>query len=325
MRIVEPAGGPAPAFAAPAWPDHARARMSRDFLLWRHLRVIRARMMRHMHQTAGKLLRTVSPSAPPRPARTSYGVMMWPNWDDRTYAYCHYATYGPYLADLIAGIDQPFCFLDVGANQGLFSLVAARNTACEKIVALEPVPDTHRRLSANLALAELGSRAEALNVGLSNAAGDHLITLNAVHSGQATLGDHLAATNSHCQQITVKLITMAELEAHLPPGLPLFVKIDVEGHEPIIIEELLGSRHAGRILGIFYEHDDRWTDNATIERALYRAGFAQLRRYGRGRHYDVLAAPSPTALTRNPAFESAVPETPQPAAFVPEPAGDIRG
>jgi len=41
-------------------------------------------------------------------------------------------------------------------------------------------------------------------------------------------------------------ITMDELEAHLPPDLPLFVKIDVEGHELIIIEELLGSHHARR-------------------------------------------------------------------------------
>jgi hypothetical protein len=101
---------------------------------------------------------------------------------------------------------------------------------------------------------------------------------------------------------------MAELEAHLPPGLPLFVKIDVEGHEPVIIEELLGSRHAARVLGIFYEHDNRWTDNATIERALYRAGFAKLRRYGRGRHFDVLATPSPVPLERIPAFDHGVAE-----------------
>jgi FkbM family methyltransferase len=308
MRIVDPAGGPLSALLGPAWPLHSHKRMARDFLLWRHLRVVRARVMRHVHKAAGDLLRRIAPAASQRPARSHYGVMMWPNWSDRTFAYCHYATYGPYLADLIAGIDQPFCFLDVGANQGLFSLIAARNPACAKIVALEPVPDTHARLVANLALAELGSRAAALNVGLSDEAGEQLITLNAVHSGQATLDEHLAEANPHCRQIAVKLVTMAELEAHLPPHLPLFVKIDVEGHEPIIIEELLGSHHARRVLGIFYEHDNRWTDNATIERALYRAGFAKLRRYGRGRHFDVLATPSPVPLERVPAFDQGVAE-----------------
>jgi FkbM family methyltransferase len=308
MRIVDPAYSPAPTFPSPIWPDHSPQRMARDFTVWRHLRVVRARTMRHVHKAAGALLRKLAPAVRQRPARSHYGVKMWPNWDDRTFAYCHYATYGPYLADLIAGIDQPFCFLDVGANQGLFSLIAARNPACAKIVALEPVPDTHARLAANLDLAELGQRAAALNFGLSDEAGEQLITLNAVHSGQATLGDHLAAGNPHCRQIPITLITMTDLEAHLPPGLPLFVKIDVEGHEPIIIEELLASAHARRVLGIFYEHDNRWTDNATIERALYRAGFAKLKHYGQGRHFDVLAAPSPVPLARIPAFDQGVAE-----------------
>lgn len=308
MRIVDPAGGSSPALIAPKWPSHSPTRMARDFLLWRHLRVVRARIMRHVNKAGGDLRRAIAPAAQERPVRSHYGVQMWPNWADRTFAYCHYATYGPYLADLIAGIDQPFCFLDIGANQGLFSLLAARNPACHKIIALEPVPDTYRRLSANLELADLGLRAEALAAGLSDQAGEQLITLNAIHSGQATLGDHLAEANSHCRQVPVQLITMADLEPHLPSGLPLFVKIDVEGHEPVIMQELLGSRHASRILGIFYEHDNRWTDNATIERALYRAGFVRMRRYGRGRHFDVLATPSPEPLPRIPAFEYDLPD-----------------
>ncbi len=307
MRIVEPAGGSAPLRHSVTWPEHASERMARDFLLWRHLRVIRARAMRHVHRQAGNLRRALFPRSAPRPARSVYGVQMWPNWQDRTFAYCQYGTYGPYLADLLAAIDQPFCFLDVGANQGLFSLIAARNPACAQIIALEPVPETHRLLAANLALAGLDQRALALNVGLSDMAGAHTITINPVHSGQATLEDHLQGRES-CRQITIELVTLAELERHLPPGLPLFVKIDVEGHEPIIIEHLLGSRHGSRVMGIFYEHDARWTDNATIERALYRAGFAKLQRYGRGRHFDVLAGPAPEPLARIPAFEQGVAE-----------------
>lgn len=303
MRIVKTAGEPAHRPIIQAWPTHAPARMARDFLLWRHLRVIRARAMRHIHQAMSKARST----AAPRPARSVYGVEMVPNWGDRTFAYCQYGTYGPYLADLLAGIERPFCFLDIGANQGLYSLIAARNPGCERIIALEPVPETHRLLAANLALAGLEGRALALNVGLSNEAGRHDIAINPVHSGQATLEGHLDGREA-CRKIAIELVTMAELEAHLPPDLPLFVKIDVEGHEPVIIEELLGSRHARRVLGIFYEHDNRWTDNATIARALYRAGFAKLKRYGRGKHFDVLAGPSPVPLERIPAFEEGVAE-----------------
>ena len=303
MRIVEPVAAPVEVPNMQAWPDHSAARMTRDFLLWRHMRVIRARTMRHIHLLADKLRKNAAPQA----SRSVYGVRMHSNWADRTFAYCQYGTYGPYLADLLASIDRPFAFLDIGANQGLFSLIAAKNPLCERIIALEPVPETHRLLAANLALAGLESRAAALNVGRSDTAGKHAITINPVHSGQASLEAHMAE-RTDCRSIAIELVTMAELGAHLPPGLPLFVKIDVEGHEPIIIEELLASRHAANVIGIFYEHDNRWTDSATIARALYRAGFAKLKRYGRGKHFDVLAGPSPVSLERIPAFEQGIAE-----------------
>lgn len=303
MRIVEPVAAPPQALPLQAWPDHSPARMSRDFLLWRHLRVIRARAMRHLHLLAERLKR----NGRARSSRSVYGVRMQTNWADRTFAYCQYGTYGPYLADLIASIDRPFAFLDIGANQGLFSLIAAKNPFCRRIIALEPVPETHRLLAANLALAGLEGRARALNVGLSDMAGTHAITINPVHSGQASLEVHMEG-RAACRSIAIELVTMAGLDAHLPPDLPLFVKIDVEGHEPVIIEELLASRHAARVIGIFYEHDNRWTDNATIARALYRAGFAKLKRYGRGKHFDVLAGPSPVPLEQIPAFEQGIAE-----------------
>ncbi|MEQ8412047.1 MAG: FkbM family methyltransferase [Erythrobacter sp.] len=271
-----------------ARPLHRPAAMARDFLFWRHLRVLRARAMRHVHRATGGALC----GGKAAPVRSVYGVAMWPNWSDKTYAYCHYGTYGSYLADLIGALDVPFAFLDVGANQGLFSLIAGRNPACEAILALDPVPATHARLEANLAAAGLAGRAIALNVGLSERSGSATITLGRAHSGLATLGPHLAARSGDAARIDVALVTAARIVPHLPRHLPIFAKIDVEGHEAVVIDQLLGSALGERVCGLFYEHDDRWSDAARIERALARAGFAQRRRYGRGRHYDVLATPT---------------------------------
>lgn len=312
LRIATPRQEPV------AWPQPCPRRMRRDFLAWRHLRVLRARAMRHVHQAADALVHRIMPSRTPRPVRTAYGVWMWPNWADRTFAYCRYGTYGSYLADLLAVIERPFCFLDVGANQGLFSLIAARNPHCRRIVALEPVPQTYHLLTANLALAGLNGRATALACGLSHRAGTQTIRINPVHSGQATLEDHLGE-RSGCRDIAITTITLAELGPHLPEDLPLFVKLDVEGHEPVIIEALMESPHAGRVIGLFYEYDARWTDTASIARALYRAGFATLARYGGARHCDLLAGPSPVPLAPIPAFDDPV-KPPQPAAGRPAPA-----
>jgi FkbM family methyltransferase len=267
----------------PAWPEPDPARMARDFMVWRHLRVVRARAMRHLR--GALTLRS-------EPVRTVYGVQMWSNWSDRTFAYCSYGTYGNYLADLLASIGTPFAFLDVGANQGLFSLIAGQNPACEAIVALEPVPDTHARLAANLELNGLAERARALNFGLSDKAESRAITLSKAHSGMATLSSHGDALPGEHDHIPVKLATMAELGPHLPRDLPIFVKIDVEGHEETVIRELLAWPEAGRLTAIFYEQDDRWSDNSAIMQVLTNSGFDRKHIYGRGRHYDVLAVPT---------------------------------
>jgi len=261
--------------------------MARDFLLWRHLRVLRARTMRHIR----RLVISRQGQSQARAEPTAYGVRMIPYWNDRTYAYCHYGTYGPYLADLILAVDQPFLFLDIGANQGLFSLIAARNSFCEAIVALEPVPDTHTRLWRNLAANGLGQRSQALAFGLSDRAGIHQIACRRSHSGVATLEGHLARREPHAISVPVEMRTVAGLAPHLPTDLPIFVKIDVEGHEAQVVTQLLTSHLAGRVMAVFYEHDNRWSDGEAIATLLAQSGFAIKRQYGRGRHYDVLALP----------------------------------
>jgi FkbM family methyltransferase len=282
-----PAAGEAGLRYAPDWTEHDASRMARDFLMWRHLRVVRARAMRHVN----RLLAALSGADEPRAVRTVYGVRMVPNWNDRTYAYCHYGTYGSYLADLIHSLDRPFAFLDIGANQGLFSLIAGQNPACEKIVALEPVPDTYARLTRNLAENGLSERGLALNFGLSDASAERELTINRQHSGLATLDDHLDPQDAAISKVTVAMRTMDELARHLPEHLPLFIKIDVEGHEATVIEQILGSPVAARVLGIFYEYDARWCDGDRIDEAMRKAGFATVRQYGRGKHFDALATP----------------------------------
>jgi len=46
--------------------------MARDFLAWRHLRVLRARTTRHVHRLAARLQPMQNPSA----VATAYGVPM---------------------------------------------------------------------------------------------------------------------------------------------------------------------------------------------------------------------------------------------------------
>mgnify|MGYP000356717782 CR=1 FL=1 len=258
-----------------------------DFLLFRHLRVARARLMRHFHKR-----RAQAPGFEAQPVVGHYRVPMWPDWGDRTFAYCHYGTYGDYLPDVLAQIDAPFAFVDIGANQGLFSLVASRNPNCRRIVAMEPVPRTFAKLQANLALSEIGEAAQALNAALADHAGSAEIALKPEHSGAASLRE---GTEFGGASQSIRLFSIAELDPHLPDDLPLFIKIDIEGYEPVAIEQLLHSRHADNIVAIFYEMDERWSDAEAVTEMLRKAGFDHSTKFGIGRHYDILCTRSPVS------------------------------
>ena len=265
----------------PRWPEHGRLRMAAYFRVFRHLLVAQARTMRHFHKH--QLDRTRSD---PKPVSGAYAVPMWPDWSDRTFAYCHYGTYGSYLSAALAAIDQPFAFLDIGANQGLYSLVAAQNPQCRQVVSLEPVSATYAKLQRNVAANSFEDRATLINAALADRAGTAEIALKPEHSGAATLrgGTDFGGTSQ-----TIRLISIEELDPRLPAELPLFVKIDVEGLEPVVIRQLLRSGHADRIFGLFYEMDERWSDADEVRTLLVRNGFKRSMKYGIGRHYDMLA------------------------------------
>lgn len=66
----------------------------------------------------------------------------------------------------------------------------------------------------------------------------------------------------------IRLITAAELDCLVSGQDPVIVKLDVEGHEAVVIAELLKSAHAKRIEAIFYEVDERWIDRQAVRKLL---------------------------------------------------------
>lgn len=248
----------------------------------RNARVVLARL----RATAAKA-RIALGGRQPSHQDTPYGVKLMPNFGDKTFRYCRYGTYGMRFADYLTAQRRDFSFVDIGANQGLFSLVAGRNPCCRAIVAFEPVPQTHAILSRNLALNGLEDRAVAICAGVSDHSGEARIAVKEGHSGVATLA-RSDMFDAHASQ-TVTLIDADELDRLLPQSGALIVKVDVEGHEQVVIEQLLRSRHAPRIAAIFYEMDQRWCDHHAVRKALEGAGFDRFAKLGVGRHYDMLA------------------------------------
>lgn len=236
-----------------------------------------------------KLRAAFSPAdGKPKAGPTAYGVKMIERWHDRTYVYCRAGTYGRFLADYLEHQTQPFVFVDIGANQGLYSMIAASNAACAGVIAFEPVKNTHELLLANAALNGADERINALRMAISDQSGPVPIAVPSNHSGMAALGDSGDIVGP-VRNETVQAVTAAELEVLLAGDIRLIVKVDVEGHERVVFGQLLATRAARRIDAVFYEIDRRWSDDAHIETLLRRAGFGRFTHVGIGRHFDVLA------------------------------------
>ena len=223
--------------------------------------------------------------------RSRYGVWMKKNWDDVTFNLCFSADYGTALYDLIRRQDQPFLFLDIGANQGLYSLLAGKNAQCKLALAFEPVPSTFALLEANIAANDLGGRVRAIDKAIAAEAGTAVIRMNPGHSGGASMAATNAVTGA---EIVVQTIRRQELDELIPDGREaILVKIDVEGAEPMVVAELVASRHVERMGWMFYEMDESWAEPMQVERLLRAVGFRTFRKVADApgaSHYDVLAA-----------------------------------
>ena len=218
-----------------------------------------------------------------------YGLRLAANWNDATFRFYVEGSYGFFLSDLLRDRSQPFCFIDIGANQGLYSILAARNPYCCAVLALEPVPGTAHLLRRNLAINAADQKVAVIEAALSDQTGRAIIKLPMNHSGGATLRQK--HTGGELESVEIELIDCQALNSwRCDPNAPIIAKVDVEGQEPTVIQELMKSSHAESIRAIFYECDEAWFDPAEIETLLRQSGFRTFDRIGAGSHYDVLAS-----------------------------------
>jgi FkbM family methyltransferase len=151
--------------------------------------------------------------------------------------------------------------IDVGANIGLYSLLAASRTGDGRVIALEPHPVAAERLRENVALNHLQNvdvRAEAAGAEAGSAhLTANLDTINHIVSDGAVAGT-----------ISVPVVTLDSLVGsgeHVA-----LVKLDAEGFESEVLAGAGRLMHGGTVMAWIVElrgHGDRYgsTDHTIVE------------------------------------------------------------
>jgi FkbM family methyltransferase len=148
-------------------------------------------------------------------------------------------------------------FVDVGANAGTYSLLAAKLAKCN-VIAVEPCKSTVQSLKTNLTLNGVYDRVEIIEQGASNRVGTLRFTTNLDALNQITTTDGPNTAN----------IPVAPLDDILVNRAPVFIKIDVEGHEKLVIEGATKTFASSGLIAVQIE-----TGEATVKKMMEAQGF----------------------------------------------------
>jgi FkbM family methyltransferase len=124
------------------------------------------------------------------------------------------------------------CFVDIGANCGIYSVIGCRINPQVRVVAFEPVPKIRATLTNNISKNHFDSRVTVMGVALGETNG----VVSFHEAEDATMGS-LAVEGYHGQQGNVIQVNCRTLDAVVEELEiePDFMKIDVEGFEHVVL------------------------------------------------------------------------------------------
>jgi FkbM family methyltransferase len=129
---------------------------------------------------------------------------------------------------LIDNLKPKDLFVDIGANVGHYSLLAAGICKAD-VIAFEPIPSTFIKLEKNLILNNLSHKVKVLNIGIGEE--------NSILNFTKTKDVMNAVALSY--ETDVVSVEVKKLDDVLIERNPTFLKIDVEGYEYFVLKGAL--------------------------------------------------------------------------------------
>ena len=232
-----------------------------------------------------------------------YGVLIKKNFSDNTFKYYLIAQNGFFFSSFLKKQKNTSVFLDIGANQGVFSLIALKNSNFTKIFSFEPQEKIYSILCENIKR-NLGEKiCTPLKLGISNTSGPAKLKewipkklTDMQDSGKSRIEsevDLMIYPGEIIETIHgVKLSTLLSLD----PKEKIGIKIDTEGHEIKVLKGLINTNFWGNVMWIFVEFNIR-VNHKDLLFLLTEEGFSPTKKIptSNPNHFDLL-------LTRNAHF-----------------------
>lgn len=182
-------------------------------------------------------------------------------------------------AALLAALPRGGTFVDVGANWGYFTLVAAHAVGPEgRVLALEPDPRMAAEVRGNVARNGI-RHVTVLETAAADGAGEALLAGYAEADRNRGVSSLVSAPAGNAPSFAVRTAALDDLmDAHGIPSADL-VKVDVEGAEELVLRGMARGLAAGRYGRVLVElhptqHPDPARLGTTIHGMMSAAGYA---------------------------------------------------
>lgn len=238
------------------------------------------------HRGKTRVVKLLLKALPYKNINSHYGVKLATNAKDKTNIYAIAGDYGYVIYDHIQSLPKNAIFLDIGANYGLFTNLAAQHLEHGQVLSFEPNPYIYQYFLKSRA-ANNYSNIVSFHCAVGETDSFLSLTYNEKHSGLS----HLVKNNNDGIQVPVFNIKSWPLLSSLKNQKEIHIKIDVEGYEKNILEILLACPWASNIRSIIVEIDNKNLQEFgnTIEE-LYRlmniSGFKPKFGLNINHHYD---------------------------------------
>ena len=221
------------------------------------------------HPGKGRVIRALLRLCDSRRLPSVYGPLMTVRAADATNRFALLGTLAEDYRDVhtqIMAMPAGECFIDIGANLGLFTMVASHHLGPDgRVIAFEPNQTTFADLAGNLA-ANGCTNVVTVCAGVSNATARVAFDPGpAGHSGIARISD----TGSSAIMV-LGSAQVADLILNVAGGRRITIKIDVEGHENQVIEALMPLLGEAQVARMIVEVDpDNLAQHGTTRETLF--------------------------------------------------------